>query len=83
MPLITWELWLARAVVADNPLPWQKSMAKLTPGRVAQSMGGVFSRDWYSGCSSQTPRKVSWMALRKTSANKTSMSNCQKRDFPA
>ena len=43
MPLITWELWLARAVVADNPLPWQKSMAKLTPGRVAQSMGGVLA----------------------------------------
>jgi hypothetical protein len=43
MPLITWELWLARAVVADNPLPWQKSMTKLTPGRVAQSMGGVLA----------------------------------------
>jgi hypothetical protein len=43
MPLITWELWLAREVVADNPLPWQKSMPYLTPGRVAQSMGGVLA----------------------------------------
>lgn len=39
MPMIAWELWLARDIVADNPLPWQKSMDKLTPGRVAQVMG--------------------------------------------
>ncbi|MBN3944981.1 MAG: hypothetical protein HWQ38_00180 [Nostoc sp. NMS7] len=43
MPLMTWELWLARDIVADNPLPWQKSFDKLTPGRVAQAMGGVFA----------------------------------------
>jgi DDE superfamily endonuclease len=38
MPIITWELWLARDIVCDNPLPWQKSIDKLTPGRVAQAM---------------------------------------------
>ena len=43
MPIITWELWLARDIVLDNPLPWQKSVEKLTPGRVAQSMGGVLA----------------------------------------
>ena len=43
MPLMTWELWLARDIVADNPLPWQKPSDKLTPGRVAQAMGGVFA----------------------------------------
>ncbi|WP_370460818.1 hypothetical protein, partial [Brasilonema octagenarum] len=43
MPLMTWELWLARDIVADNQLPWQKSMDKLTPGRVAQAMGGVLA----------------------------------------
>ncbi|MEH2310035.1 MAG: hypothetical protein V7K35_01060 [Nostoc sp.] len=43
MPLMTWELWLARDIVTDNPLPWQKSFDKLTPGRVAQAMGGVFA----------------------------------------
>ena len=41
MPFITWELWLARAVVADNPLPWQKPQTKLTPGRVCQGMGSI------------------------------------------
>lgn len=44
MPIITWELWLARDIVSDNTLPWQKSIDKLTPGRVAQSMGGVLAR---------------------------------------
>lgn len=43
MPIITWELWLARDLVLDQPLPWQKSIQKLTPGRVAQSMGGVLA----------------------------------------
>jgi len=33
MPLITWELWLARHLVADRPRPWQKRQrAGHTPG---------------------------------------------------
>jgi hypothetical protein len=42
MPLLTWELWLARPVVEDNPLRWQKPLARLSPGRVCQSMLGLF-----------------------------------------
>ena len=36
MPLMSWQLWLARGIIQDNPLPWQKSQIELTPGRVAQ-----------------------------------------------
>ena len=43
MPLITWELWQARDIAADHPLPWQKPQAKLTPGRVCQGMGAVLA----------------------------------------
>lgn len=44
MPLLTWQLWLARKIVIENPLPWQKSITNnLTPGRVAQSMAGVLA----------------------------------------
>lgn len=43
MPLMSWELWLARDIVVDNPLPWQKSLTQFTPGRVAQAMGGVLA----------------------------------------
>ena len=44
MPLMTWELWLARDIVNDNPLPWQKQISKFTPGRVAQAMPGILVR---------------------------------------
>jgi hypothetical protein len=44
MPLVTWELWLARAVAADKPLPWQKVQTQLTPGRVRQGMGGILAQ---------------------------------------
>jgi len=43
MPLITWQLWQARAIVADRPLPWQKPQLDLTPGRVCQGMGGILA----------------------------------------
>ncbi len=45
MPLISWQLWLAREIVVDKPLPWQKTSetASLTPGRVAQAFGGVLA----------------------------------------
>jgi len=41
MPLLTWELWLARKVVADTPLPWQKPQTNLAPGRVCQGMQNI------------------------------------------
>ena len=44
MPLLTWELWLARPVVTDKPLPWQKPQTTLTPGRVRQSLGALFAQ---------------------------------------
>ncbi len=36
MPLLSWQLWLGRQSIIDNPLPWQKSQPHPTPGRVAQ-----------------------------------------------
>ena len=43
MPFITWELWLARQLVADHPLPWQKPQTDLTPGRVCSGMAGILA----------------------------------------
>ena len=45
MPILTWQLWLARGIIEDNPLPWQKPQLKekLTPGRVAQSFSGLLA----------------------------------------
>jgi hypothetical protein len=38
MPLMTWQLWLAKDLVEEYHLPWQSPQQKLTPGRVAQSI---------------------------------------------
>jgi hypothetical protein len=38
MPLLNWQLWLARDIVKHPPLPWQKQQTDLTPGRVAQGL---------------------------------------------
>jgi hypothetical protein len=45
LPLLTWELWLARGVGADRPLPWQRPQApgQGTPGRVAAGWGGIIA----------------------------------------
>lgn len=44
MPLMTWQLWLARDLVQDCPLPWQKPMTQLSPGRVANSFALLLVR---------------------------------------
>lgn len=42
--LAQWQLYLARAVVVDRPLPWQRPQSQLTPGRVQRGMGRLFTR---------------------------------------
>jgi hypothetical protein len=44
MPLMTWQLWLAREIVQDCPLPWQKPMSQLSPGRIANSFAPLLAR---------------------------------------
>ncbi len=43
MPLMTWELWWARTLVNDQPLPWQKRQPSLSPGRVCQGMEALLA----------------------------------------
>ncbi len=42
--LAQWQFYLARAVVADRPLPWQRPQQPLTPGRVQRGFGALFPR---------------------------------------
>lgn len=44
MPLMSWQLWLARPEAPDQPLPWQKPLAKQTPGRVANAFAAIVAR---------------------------------------
>jgi hypothetical protein len=39
-----WQLFLARQLGSDQPLPWQKAQTHLTPGRVLRSIGPIFSQ---------------------------------------
>lgn len=43
IPLMSWQLWLAREIAKDNPLPWQKLQTDLTPGRVAQGFPAILA----------------------------------------
>ena len=42
--LAQWQLFLARDLVQDQPLPWQPKQEKLTPERVQQSLAGLFQQ---------------------------------------
>lgn len=44
--LALWQLWLARPLVADVRLPWDRPLApdRLTPGRVRRALPGLFAR---------------------------------------
>jgi len=41
--LATWIIFLARAIVEDAPLPWQKPQQRMTPQRVQQSIRPIFA----------------------------------------
>lgn len=41
--IATWILFLARTIVEDVPLPWQKPQRRLTPQRVQQSLKPIFA----------------------------------------
>jgi hypothetical protein len=44
MPCLTcWMIFLARSIVEDAPLPWQKTQPRLTPQRVQQSIRPIFA----------------------------------------
>jgi hypothetical protein len=42
--LAMWLFFLARPIVQDHPLPWQKPQQKLTPQRVQQALPLIFSQ---------------------------------------
>ena len=44
MPLLTWQIWLARPLITDTPLPWQKPQRHPTPQRVLQGMGALLTQ---------------------------------------
>jgi hypothetical protein len=72
MPLMTWQLWLARDLVQDYHLPWQSSQQNLTPGRVSQSMFPLLIEIGTPATSPKTRGKSpGWKQGKKRSKRKT------------
>jgi hypothetical protein len=42
--LAQWQLFQARDLIVDQPLPWQRAQEKPTPERVLQGLAGLFSQ---------------------------------------
>ncbi|MGC1308420.1 MAG: NF041680 family putative transposase [Phormidesmis sp.] len=53
MPLMSWQLWLARTDCPDCPLPWQRPMTEKTPGRVANAFAAILVN---IGTPAETPK---------------------------
>ncbi len=72
MPLMTWQLWLAKELVEEHRLPWQSRMKNLTPGRVAQSLFSLLGDIGTPATSPKTRGKSpGWKQGEKRSKRKT------------
>jgi hypothetical protein len=63
MPILTWQLWLAREIIEDNPLP----SAETSTNRKINTRTGctwvlrTFSRDRHTRPTAKNQRKVPWL----------------------
>lgn len=55
--IAAWLLWMGRDLVRDRPLPWQKPLADLTPGRVLQGFDMLFAQIGTPTCDPKTRGK--------------------------
>lgn len=61
--LAFWQLFLARPLVQDKPLPWQKAQTRLTPYRVKQGLASLFRQFGTPAAPPQTRGKSPGWAL--------------------
>jgi len=77
--LAMWMLYLARPIVQDQPLPWQRPQLDLTPGRVKRGIGTIFrARRYQSDLVAQTARNSSRMAQRQAKETAGALSGSPK-----
>ena len=64
MPLLTWQLWLAREIVQDNPLTKAEASAIRTVNawKSCSIFRSHFSGDWNTSLRTQTQRKITRLA---------------------
>ncbi len=78
MPLLTWQLWLARGEVQDCPLPWQKSSSNLSFGRTANAFAAVLALIGSPVPAPKQERQVTRLDSGSTPFSSHSLSNRQK-----
>ncbi len=76
MPLMSWQLWLAKDLVEEHHLPWQSSQKNLTPGRVAQSLFSLLVEIGTPASSPKTRGKSILLGKRSTKKQEKDLSNC-------
>lgn len=79
MPLLTWQLWLAKDLVRETRLQAAKIAPSTNPWKSCTIDPATFNQDWDAGCFSQTARKFMRLANGKTAHSKMSLSCGQKR----
>jgi hypothetical protein len=55
--LAHWQVWLARSLVSDQPLPWQKPQVNLTPGCITPGLGALFAQFEHTTAAPKTREK--------------------------
>ena len=81
MPLMTWQLWLAKEIVEDHHLPWHKPQTNSTPARGASVNLFTFDGDGYTHPTSPNPRKVIGLGKRSQKEQKKDLSCREKTIF--
>ncbi len=79
MPLMTWQLWLAKDIVQENHLQLAKTSEKFNTWKGCTVDARAFSNHGNSRTYSQTPWKIHWMENREKKKQTNSLSCCQKR----
>ncbi|GEM_PF-7093739 len=70
-------LFLARPIVEDTPLPWQRRQTRLTPQRVRQSLKPIFAPIGSPARAPKTVQKTAWPAQRKAANAQTALQSGQ------
>jgi len=63
--LATWIIFLARPVVQDALLPWQKPQPQVTPTTRTAKHSPDFCADWHACSNAKTARNSAWLAFRQ------------------
>jgi hypothetical protein len=79
MPLLSWQLWLARADCVDSPLPWQSPQDEMAPGRVAQAFASIIAAIGTPAVAPKLRGKSPGRALGQTQPPRTRYPTVKKR----